>query len=718
MSTALFSSSWYRVANVRPKLRAQAKIHRHVYRDEVWYVVQDLASGKFLRLNTAAYRLIALLDGYRTVEEVWQYGINTLADDAPTQDEVITLLSQLHQANLLLSEQQPDMDELDQRRDRLSKQKLKQYIGNPLSLRFPLVDPDRLLTALVGNLSTWAKWFWAILWLAIIVLGGITLSVNWDAVTDDVTSKVFTPEYLLLIWLAFPLLKAIHEFGHGLAIKLFGGQCHEMGVMLLVLMPVPYVDASASASFSNKWQRMMVAAAGMMIELAVASLALWLWSWIQPSVFKSFLHEIVLIAGISTVIFNINPLLRLDGYYILADWLEIPNLGQKANQYVGYVLKRFVLNLKSGIHPPPMGKGEAPWLMSYSVLSFSYRIFISAVILLFVAEQYFFVGVVLAIWAGYLMLVSPIVKQAKQFWQDPALVEKRAKAFALTLTVITALGSFLFVVPFPMSTVTEGIIWMPEQAQVRAPHDCFGRQVLAVPQQQVMVGDPLLICVDPQLDMRVHELSAKVREQEARLSQASKSDRVDLQLVSTELLQAQRELEDAQARQKASTIVSDMAGRFVIPSPNDFEGRYWERGKVVGYVLNPESYSLLVVVPQGQAEFVRHNTLSVELRSVENVHRMIPAQLSREVPAATKDLPSLALALQGGGEIGLDPSVKEGQTPQALMPMFQFELTMRSDALPSTLGSRIYARFTHDPMPLGWQWYRQLRELFMKRFEI
>jgi putative peptide zinc metalloprotease protein len=193
---------------------------------------------------------------------------------------------------------------------------------------------------------------------------------------------------------------------------------------------------------------------------------------------------------------------------------------------------------------------------------------------------------------------------------------------------------------------------------------------------------------------------------------------VDLQLVSTELLQAQRELEDAQARQKASTIVSDMTGRFVMPAPNDFEGRYWERGKVMGYVLNPKSYSLLVVVPQGQAEFVRHNTVSVELRSVENVHRVIPAQLIREVPAATKDLPSLALALQGGGEIGLDPSVKEGQTPQALMPMFQFELTMNSDALPSTLGSRIYVRFTHDPIPLGWQWYRQLRELFMKRFEI
>lgn len=718
MSSALFSSSWYRVAHLTPRLRAQAHIHRHVYRDEVWYVVQDLASGKFLRLNSGAYQLIALLDGFRTVEAVWQHGIATLADDAPTQDEVISLLSQLHQANLLLTEQQPDMQELEKRRDKLSKQKFKQYFANPLSLRFPLIDPDAFLTFLVGGMRSWVRYLWLVIWLGLMVLGGVTLSMHWDALTEDITAKAFTPEYLLLLWLAFPILKAIHELGHGIAIKLFGGQCHEMGVMLLVLMPIPYVDAGASSGFANKWQRMMVGAAGMMIELAVAAVALWIWSWIQPGIVKSFLHEIVIIAGISTILFNINPLLRLDGYYILADWLEIPNLGQKANQYVGYIAKRYLLGMKSDQSRPALSAGEAPWLVSYSLLSFMYRMFIAAVILLFVAEQYLILGVVLAIWAGYLMVLAPLVKVVKQFWQDPALVEKRAKAIAMSSMAISLLVALLGTLPVPMSTFVEGVVWMPEQAEIRAPHDCFGEQLVATPQTRVSQGQALLVCVDPELEANVQELTAKEQELLARLLNATKMDRVDMQVVQSELLQVQRELTDARQRQQSSTLVSQVDGDFVMPTPTDFAGRYWQRGKLIAYVLEPNHYTLLTLVPQLQAELVRNATRSIEVRSVENVHHQVNAEIRRAVPSATKALPSMALALQGGGEIGLDPNPTEDGSPQTLLPMFQFELALVDAPVPYALGGRVHIRFVHDPMPLAQQWYRQLRELFLKRFDI
>jgi putative peptide zinc metalloprotease protein len=123
-------------------------------------------------------------------------------------------------------------------------------------------------------------------------------------------------------------------------------------------------------------------------------------------------------------------------------------------------------------------------------------------------------------------------------------------------------------------------------------------------------------------------------------------------------------------------------------------------------------------VPQLQAELVRNTTRSIEVRSVENVHHQINAVIRRSVPSATKALPSMALALQGGGEIGLDPNPTEDGSPQTLLPMFQFELALVDAPLPYALGGRVHIRFVHDPMPLAQQWYRQLRELFLKRFDI
>ena len=143
MTSALFSSSWYRVAELRPRLRRQARIVPHTYRGQRWYVMQDLASGRVLRFNPSAYRVLALMDGVRSLDEIWQSACLTLGDQAPTQDEILGLLTQLHQANVLLTDRKPDLGELAERGQRLRSTRLKQYLANPLSLKLPLFDPDR-----------------------------------------------------------------------------------------------------------------------------------------------------------------------------------------------------------------------------------------------------------------------------------------------------------------------------------------------------------------------------------------------------------------------------------------------------------------------------------------------------------------------------------------------------------------------------------------------
>ncbi|WP_130469900.1 PqqD family peptide modification chaperone [Candidatus Magnetaquicoccus inordinatus] len=715
MSSALFSHSWYRVASLQPRLRTQARVVRHLYRGERWWILQDRASGHFLRLNTVAYGVLALCDGRRTLEEIWQFLSNRDGDNAPTQDEILQLLNQLHQANLLHSNRPADLQDLGERRENVRWRKIKQYINNPLSFKIALFDPDRLLTLLSRLLPR--PWLGALLllWLILVGSGMLQAALHWQELTNDLTAQVFTPENMLLLWMAFPILKAVHELGHGLAVKILGGSCHETGLMFLVMVPVPYVDVSDSTALSSKYQRMLVGAAGMMAELSVAAVAVWLWSWSMPGPGRAFLHQVIVLAGMTTLLFNMNPLIRFDGYYIFADWLEIPNLAQKANRYLGYLLHRYAFG-NTLTFPPPMSKGETPWLLGFALAAFVYRILLSIGIILLIAESYFFIGVLMALWATWSMVLLPIAKQLHNLLTNNELEGKGVRVtLALSLLAGSLLGPLL---TWPVAdwTMSEGVVWMPEESRLRAAVSCMGEQVLVPSGSPVEKATPLLRCSDPELAAQVAQLQAKQAEIEARLSQAQNADRVQRQIIQTELEQAKSQLEDAQQRQESLIVHSPHAGTFIVPEPGDYPGRFLRRGDVVAYLLDPARFTLLTVVPQGEVDLVRRQTRAVELRSVDRVWELIPATIVREVPAATNELPSMALSLAGGGTIGLDPSAR--QEAKAITSLFHFELAFAEQKVPTALGNRVYVRFVHHDLPLAWQWYRGIRQMFLKRFAV
>jgi len=716
--SSLFSPNWYRVADAVPRLRSQARIFRHVYRDEVWHLVQDLGSGKFIRLNPVAYRVVSLMDGHRTLDEVWQRANTILADETPSQDEMIQLLARLHQANLLASNRMPDLEELEDRRDRTRKSRLKQYFSNPLALRFPLFDPDRFLGRCMWLLPRWLLPILLLIWLGVVGSGAVLTVMHWEALTGDILRLVFTTEYILMLLLVFPVLKALHEIGHGIAIKLFGGQCHEMGVMLLVLLPIPYVDATHASGFCNKYARMLVGAAGMMTEMFLASIAFWLWLSVEPGLVRVFLHEVIIVAGISTLLFNLNPLLRLDGYYILADWLEIPNLGQKSNQYLGFQLKKRLLRVKRNLTPPHVAPGEPKWLIGYSILSFIYRMFIVTVILAFVATQLFVIGVLLAIWAFAMMIILPFGKTVKAAWTDPALAEHRARLASISAGVLLALGWLAFMQPLPSASTVEGVVWMSEDSQVRSNTDCFGVEVLVQP-GPVKHGQPLLRCDEPMLRQRYDELQAKRRELLAGLSRVDGVDTVAAMNLVDEIDYLDQALVDLQARIESFVIRSPHAGEFVSPALRTFEGRYWQRGEVIGHVLDRARYTIMVAVPQRDADRIRHASEAVTIRHASGLHEVLPAHVVRDVPAASRELPSLVLSLEGGGRIGLDPASRSNGQLQSLEPLFLLELDLDNpEAYPQALGGRVHVRFQHPDEPFASQAYRVLRDQFLRRFLI
>jgi putative peptide zinc metalloprotease protein len=712
---SVFSPSWYRVAELKPRLRGHAQIRRHDYRGEVWYILQDHASGRYYRFTPEVYQVIGQMDGVRTVQELWENAAGRLGDDAPTQGEMIQLLSNLHSADVLLCDVPPDSVELLRRADRIQRSRWTQNLRSPMAMRFPLVDPEKFLARTIGLVRPFLSPYGALLWLLVVGTAAVLVGMHWSELTENVVDRVFSADNLLVLLLAYPVVKVVHELGHGYMAKAWGGEVHEMGIMLIVLMPIPYVDASAASEFRSRRRRVLVGGAGILVELFLASLAVFFWLSLDQGVLRSVAYNVILIGSISTILFNGNPLLRYDGYYVLADLLEIPNLAQRGGQYLGYLVKRYALAIKKEI-APYTGPGEPFWLVSYTVISFVYRIFIYTAIIFVIAGKFFFIGVLLALWSAFSLVVAPIYRGVRFLVANPALRESRPRALALTGLVLAVLLPLLFVMPFPCRTRAEGVVWIPEESVVRAGTAGFLESVVAPPDAMVRKDQLLAVCRDPLLDAQVKVLQAKLDEQLARYDAANATDKVEAQLVREEIASTRAELARAQERVHDLEVRSPSGGRWIVPNAQDLPGRYLKQGDLVGYVLEIDRPTVRVVVPQSTVDLVRQRCRRVDVRMVERVGPVRQAVIKREVPGGLERLPSTVLGRTGGGEIATDP--RDTQGTKAFEKMFQFDVELTRSLDRVFVGGRAYVRFDHGPEPIAFQWYRQLRQLFLRRFNV
>jgi putative peptide zinc metalloprotease protein len=715
MPESLFSPSWYRVSKLKPRLRGHAHIYRHDYRGEVWYVMQDHAKGRYYRFAPTAYHFIGQMDGERDIQELWERTAERFGDDAPTQNDIVHLLGQLHAADVLLSDVPPDTAELLRRSEKIETQRRLMNFRSPLALRFPLVDPEKFLARTVRLVRPLFGVVGALIWLAVVGSAVVLAGVHWPELSRDVVDRVLTAQNLFILWLTYPVVKVLHELGHGYAVKSWGGEVHEMGVMLLVLMPVPYVDASAASEFRAKHRRVIVGAAGILVELFLASLALFLWLNLQPGTLRSMAYNVVLIGSVSTLLFNANPLLRFDGYYIFSDLVDIPNLAQRGLQYLGYAFKRYLFGVEH-LEAPHTAPGERFWFVVYSLAAFVYRLFVYFAIVLFIAGKFFFIGIVLALWAAVSMVVSPLFKGARFLAASPQLREKRTRA-VLWIAGLAALAFLiLFVLPFPSSTVTEGVVWAPEDSTVRVGTDGFVGRVVALPGTRVQRGDLLIENEDPFLAARVEVVRARLGELESRHDSARASDAVQARIVAEELESVRRELQHAEERVGDLAIRSPADGVFILPGARDLPGRYLRHGQAVGYVVEVTRPTIRVVVPQKKVDLVRQRTRSVEVRFAERVGDPGEARIMREVPEAEEDLPSTTLGAAGGGSIAVDP--QEASGTRTFETLFQFDLELLEPVQQVFIGGRVHVRFDHGYEPIAFQAYRSLRQLFLRRFRV
>jgi putative peptide zinc metalloprotease protein len=715
MATPLLSSAWYRVAERRPRLRSHARLHRHRYRGEVWYLLQDAASSRVHRFTPAARFVISLMDGRRTVDQLWQLSHKHLGENAPTQDEMIQLLGQLHSADLMQSDVTPDVAELFSRGEREERARWFRSFANPMAIRIPLWDPDRFLTSIQPFLRRiWGVWG-AVLWLVVVLPALFLVSPHWPELTNDFSDRLLAFNNLFVLYLSFPLIKAVHEMGHATATKAGGGEVHDLGVILLVMLPVPYVEASAATVFRSKYRRATVGAAGMLVELFIAALAFYLWLLVEPGLFRAMLFNVMVIASISTLMFNGNPLLRYDAYYILADLLEIPNLASRSARFWAYLIERYVLGVKDA-ESLEASTREKAWFVVYGAAATAYRILVTVAIALFIAGRFFFIGILLAMWGVAAMALFPVFKGVRHLLSSPRLRRYRKRAIAAAAVIVVAAGCGLFVVPVPYHTHAEGVVWVSDDAIVRAGANAFVTRFLVPANSRVTAGTPLVRLDDPALGMEVRRSEGRIAELQAQYDAEFVSDRGKAQ-VALERLDAERAHHQLlQERASELVVKAKTDGSFVVPERGDLEGRYLHKGDLVGYVVDKSPPIARVVIPQSAVDRVRLDSDSIEVRLVDHSNTVWPGKVIRAVPAAEEYLPSRALSVEGGGEIATDP--REPKAPKALQRVFQFDVALQGLGDVGYFGQRVYVGFEHTMEPLGIQWYRSIRLLFLTSFNV
>ena len=748
-----FSETWFRVAELKPKLRPRVQIVRQEYRGQIWYVVRDLSNNQFFRLDEASHHFVGMLDGRRTVEEVWNACNEQLGDRAPTQGEVIQLLGQLYTSNLLQADLPPDAEGMFDRYRKRVRREFKSHLGHLLFVRIPLIDPERFLDRWKGVFSWAFGPVGVCLWLVLLACGFWSLMGRWDELFAR-AENVLAPDNIALLYISFALIKAVHEFGHGFACKRFGqsdhtgGEVHTIGIMLLVFMPVPYVDASSAWAFRNKWHRAFVGFGGMYVELAVAAVAAMVWAATGPGTIHAIAYNMIFVAGVSTILFNGNPLIRFDGYYILSDILETPNLYQRSRDFLYYLVKRYVYGVRRPRNPAHTS-GERFWLLVYAVASSIYRVFLYASILLFVSDKMFFLGVILACVAAVMWLLVPVGKWLKYLATSQELARCRPRAIATSAGAILAVAAAVGLVPMPDRGRAQGVVEPSRVQRLHMGESGFVEEVLASG-TSVEKGDVVVEARNRSLETRLERLRRERRAAEARLGIAMREDRAgEAQSLRERLRALGDRIRVLERKVERLRVRAPFDGRWVAPKIERKEGAYLERGERLGLVAAMEDLIVRATADQGLGPRIDPDT-PLEIRVKGRPEQAFSGSIRRIVPAGQRELPSPALGYKAGGGMRVAPDDRKGT--KTVKPFFELRIqpgpplgetswrrvvfgriaapspaepAKRGDAHAGRSpeqgrllsGQRVVVRFELPPEPLALQWYHDLRQLVQERFQ-
>lgn len=562
-------------------MRGDLSCTRQTYQGVEYWVVKEPLAQKYYQFPPHVYHLLKQLDGRKSAEQILEDYHRKFAPKRIKPEELQQLLQRFHKDSLVVADAADQGVELLKRGRKSWWMELLQKFTNLLAIRFRGVDPDRFLDSLT-HYTGWLFTPLAAIGVAVLALVALlSVLVNWNEFQANLPGfdQFFDVHKWYLFAIVLAVTKICHEFGHGVSCKKFGGECHELGFMLLVMTPCLYCNVSDSWRLPNKWQRATIGAAGMYVEIILATIATFVWWFVQPGLVQDICLQVMLISSVSTVLFNGNPLLRFDGYYILSDLLEIPNLHQRSSRALNTLLGRHWLGLK--MPPDPMlPRNRLAAFALFIVASFLYRGFVLFSILVFLTkwlEPYGLEAIGQSIaWFSFAGMIGWPSYRLYRFFAVPGrIMQIKPKQFAIVSAIAAVVIGFVLFMPWPHYIRCRAVLVPRQIESIYAQEAGVLRELFVKPGDSVTAGQLLARLENLDLALEVQQL---VSERDQAVMQRDLMQRASanvtenyeyiqqLSVLTSEILKHEQVLENLNMRQAELELRSPIAGT-VIAAP-------------------------------------------------------------------------------------------------------------------------------------------------------
>ena len=662
--------------SVRVRARPNLRITAQSCRVQTIYVIKDPIAMRYFRLDEKQYFLLGLMDGARTLSELRIEYERQFRPDRLSVDELEDFVAQMLAAGIVES----GAPSASQRMiERAGKQNWQRWLSllNVLYIKIPLANPERWLTPF----QPFARFVFSraalLAGLALFIGALALLATHWREFQArlPVYEDFFRLETLAYLWLTFGLVKLLHEFGHALCCKRMGAEVQEIGVVVLFFFPTLYCNVSDSWLLPNKWKRMAVSAAGVYVEMLLAAVATFVWWWTDPAtILHSWAFAVMLYCSVNTVVCNANPLMRFDGYHVLADWLEAPNLAQQCQRRLRAVVLGWLGADVSDV--PPTGRVSNRFLLWFGLASLVYRWYVTALALYFLCElmkQHHVpvVGWGLAAIGLAVLIGAPLWQLTRWLRRHGRRLDLKPARLWLSLAVLNGLAVVFFFVPLP-TTVRGVALLQPVPEQVRRvivpESEGFLQEVHVRDGQPVKAGEVLAVLVNPKLEIKFRlneaDQGLRVQQQNALIAQFADIDEADDSVLAG-LLECEHELKALQQEHQA---LKEHRDRLILRAPADGvvmglvpieeKGKWLAKGAEFCRIGNAHALRALVLVsPADHRQVHAGSQTSVLIHGAAG--RQWPGAVTSVAQVDAKSIPE-ALSNRVGGDVATqqDPATR------------------------------------------------------------
>ena len=704
------------ILKLRPELRFDSRSNDK----DVFVVVEDPVRSKFFQIGPREYRFVASIDGKKSANEIIARLNDDLAENEPPYDEqtVVQICQWLVQTNLVFGESIDNIKRLNMQASALKRSKLMGLL-NPISCKFKLFNPNSALMKLQPCFQwMFSTWFFVI-WCAVAIFTLGQVHSHWDSMGAASTGILsgYSWIWLLLIWIG---LKVIHEAAHGIACRRFGGEVPEAGVLLLLFTPLAYVNVTSMWRFSSRWQRMVVSAAGMYVELFISFLAFIVWTR-SNGIVADVAFNVFLMSSVTTILFNANPLMRFDGYFLLSDLIRIPNLYTKGTRWFGDRIKSLIFGVPRTPHI--CQSSELRRVAVYGSLAFFWKISISISLIIGAGVLFQGLGIILSavgvtFWFGF-----PIYNQLKSLFGKQARNRINPYRTAISVAVICVFGFSLFwILKAPATKSAPAIVQFADETILRADADGFISELLVTDGQQVTEGQCLIVLDNPTLDNEVISLERLANE--AKVQYRIYQKQKELSLALTELKKHQelnQQLEEKRAEANGLRIIAPFDGFVFKRNLDDQIGNFAKRGDPLISIAQRHTKEVVVSIDQRDLKSVQGDEGDF-LRVVMPGQSVFQSKLIRVNPRVSDSPTHPSLCAHAGGPLDVQPVISDDESEQRyelLSPRFNVYLELDSDSSKRLRsGQRGRAFFSTCEQSLGSYFYLAATDWLETKIEI